>query len=71
MPNEDPNDALAFAAEIYGANPRAREFFQELGWTAVGFECHRMWLNGKATPQQSEGGAAQEGVFAVFDAAIG
>ena len=65
---------LSVTVEIWDGNPQAVKLFQELkdlGWGSLGVNYHRMWLNGQATPQQSEGGQAHSGMYAVFDSAIG
>lgn len=65
------HEKATLVTEIWGGNPDADKVFGELGWKPVGVEYHRMWVDGKAIPEWSEGGAAQKGVFAVFDAAVG
>lgn len=64
-------EARTITAEIWDGNPNAVGLFEELRWTSLGVEYHRMWLHGKATPQQAEGGLAHSGMYAIFDAAIG
>lgn len=71
MADEEINEKASLVAEVWTGNADALGVFEQLGWTPSGLEYHRMWLDGKATPQQSEGGLAQKGLFAVFDAAIG
>lgn len=65
------NDEASLVAEVWTGNPEGQAVFESLGWSPAGVEYHRMWLEGKATEAQSEGGMAGKGVFAVFDAAIG
>lgn len=57
--------------EVWGGNPEAIKVFKELGWEDAPVSYYRMWVDGKATPEQGKGGAAQEGVYAIFDAAVG
>lgn len=64
------NDAT-LVTEVWGANADAVGLFEELGWQDSGVMYHRMWVNGKAPPEQSQGGLSQKGVFAIFDAAVG
>lgn len=79
LPNESmhewPEDKVAaeatLVAEVWGGNAEAIQLFDELGWRSAGVDYYRMWVNGKATPEQSQGGASQAGVFAIFDAAVG
>ncbi|KAI4724438.1 hypothetical protein E4T49_07845 [Aureobasidium sp. EXF-10728] len=63
--------SYTLTAEIWDGNPHAVRLFEMLGWSLLGVDYHRMWLHGKATPQQSEGGLANSGMYAIFDAAIG
>ncbi|PVI04143.1 hypothetical protein DM02DRAFT_726055 [Periconia macrospinosa] len=58
-------------AEIFGSNTQARGLFKELGWESAGLDYHRMWLNGKATKEQQEGGKGVQGMYATFDACAG
>lgn len=71
LSDNEINENASLVAEVWTGNAQALGVFEELGWVPGGVEYHRMWLDGKATPQQSEGGLAQKGVFAIFDAAIG
>lgn len=64
-------DEATLVTEVWGGNPEAVKVFEELGWEEAPVSYYRMWVDGKATPEQSQGGAAQEGVFAIFDAAVG
>ncbi|KAJ9628647.1 hypothetical protein H2203_002549 [Taxawa tesnikishii (nom. ined.)] len=68
---EEISEKAQLAVEIWSGNPAAEALFTELGWQFLGVDYHRMWLGGEATPEQSEGGLAHKGMFAVFDAAIG
>ena len=68
---EEIVDKATLVTEVWCGNPDAEKVFEELGWKGVGVEYHRMWVDSKATEQWTEGGRAQKGVFAVFDAAIG
>ncbi|KAK3677882.1 hypothetical protein LTR78_001977 [Recurvomyces mirabilis] len=75
-PYEDMSEAeiaekAYITAEVWGGNPEAVKVFEQAGWTYAGVSYHRMWVGGKATPEFSEGGAAQQGVFAMMDAATG
>ena len=65
------NDEASMVAEVWIGNSEAQAVFESLGWRPAGVDYHREWLDGKATEAQSEGGLAAEGLFAVFDAAIG
>lgn len=58
-------------AEVWTGIPDAVTVFEELGWSYGGADYHRMWLKGTAPKAQSEGGLAQRGLYAIFDAAIG
>lgn len=73
--NEWSSDKIANEAtlvtEVWGGNPEAIKLFKELGWEEAPVSYYRMWVDSKATPEQSEGGAAQDGVYAIFDAAVG
>ncbi|KAK6001974.1 hypothetical protein QM012_002464 [Aureobasidium pullulans] len=73
MPQPRVENAAAhtITAEIWDGNPHAVKLFEMLGWSSLGVDYHRMWLQGKATPQQSQGGLAHTGMYAIFDAAIG
>ena len=64
-------DKATLVVEVWCGNPDAEKVFAGLGWTNVGIEYHRMWVDGKASAAWTEGGVAQEGVFAIFDAAVG
>ncbi|EME40948.1 hypothetical protein DOTSEDRAFT_74487 [Dothistroma septosporum NZE10] len=59
------------AAEVWSGNSEAIELFEELGWVSAGYEYYRMWFDGKAPLEQSDGGAAARGAYAFFDAATG
>jgi GNAT superfamily N-acetyltransferase len=61
----------SLVAEVFGANPDAKQVFEELGWTGVGVEYHRMWFGGRVPQEQREGGKGVKGMFAVFDAGCG
>ncbi|KAF2723897.1 hypothetical protein K431DRAFT_263728 [Polychaeton citri CBS 116435] len=65
------DDEASLVAEMWTGNPASAKMFEELGWGEAGVYYHRMWYEDKATPEQSEGGTAETGLFAVFDAAIG
>lgn len=65
------NEEASLVGEVWTGNPDAQAVFESLGWKPAGVDYHRMWLDGKATEAQSEGGSAAQGLFAVFDAAIG
>ncbi|KAF2153752.1 hypothetical protein K461DRAFT_276800 [Myriangium duriaei CBS 260.36] len=58
-------------AEIWTGNAGAEPLFEKFGWQNDNLQYARMWLDGKATPEQSEGGAAHRTMFSVYDAAIG
>lgn len=68
---EKISDEATLVTEVWGGNPEAVQVFEELGWEEVPVSYYRMWVNARATPEQSEGGAGQEGVYAIFDAAVG
>ncbi|KAH0376013.1 hypothetical protein KCU92_g9960, partial [Aureobasidium melanogenum] len=71
QPRQENSAAYTITAEIWDGNPQAVKLFEMLGWSSVGVNYHRMWLHGRATPQQSKGGLANSGMYAIFDAAIG
>ncbi|KAF2103656.1 hypothetical protein NA57DRAFT_69870 [Rhizodiscina lignyota] len=58
-------------AEIFMDNPGSLKLFEELGWKDAGVDYHRMWIDAKATPQQSPGGNGERECWAVFDASEG
>lgn len=64
-------DTAQLTVEVWCGNPAAVALFDNLGWKSIGVDYHRMWLNGTPTKEQDEGGLAHEGMFAIFDAAIG
>lgn len=64
-------DEATVVTEIWGGNSQALKLFEDLGWKQAGVEYFRMWVDAKATKEQSEGGLAQKAVYAIFDAAIG
>ena len=64
-------DEATLVTEVWGGNADAVALFDELEWQPAGVEYYRMWTDGKATAQQSTGGAARSGVYAIFDAAVG
>ena len=64
-------DKATLVVEVWDGNPDAENVFVRLGWANVGVEYHRMWVDGKANAEWTEGGLAQKGVFAIFDAAVG
>lgn len=57
--------------EVFGANAEARKVFEDLGWSDVGVEYHRMWYEGRVPEPQRDGGLGTTGMFAIFDAACG
>jgi hypothetical protein len=61
----------SFAIEAWPANVEAEKVFKGLGWTEVGIDYHRMWLNGKVPQEQMPGGKAEKAVYAMFDAGEG
>lgn len=67
----DISEKASITTEVWTGNATALPLFEKYGWREDGVEYARMWLNGKATPEQSEGGAAHSTMFAIFDAAIG
>ncbi|KAF2216880.1 hypothetical protein CERZMDRAFT_104487 [Cercospora zeae-maydis SCOH1-5] len=79
QPDDEMNDFTAeqiteratLVSEVWGGNADAVGLFEGLGWKAAGVDYYRMWANGNATPEQSKEGAAQEAVYAIFDAAVG
>lgn len=79
LPNEAMNewpaaqvvDNATLVAEVWGGNDDAVKLFDRFGWKPAGVEYYRMWVDGKAPIEQSEGGLAQKGVYAIFDAAVG
>lgn len=60
-----------FIAEAWAQNELACKIFKDAGWTNVGLDYHRMWLNGKAPEAQQSGGKADKEVYAMFDAGEG
>jgi hypothetical protein len=60
-----------FIAEVWVQNEQACRVFEEAGWTNVGVDYHRMWLNGKVPEAQQPGGKADKEVYAMFDAGEG
>jgi hypothetical protein len=68
---EDVVAGAQLVAEVWVGNVDAVAVFERLGWRDADVYYHRMWVDGQATPEFSEGGAAQRSVFAVFDAAVG
>jgi hypothetical protein len=64
-------ESAEISTAVWSGNPAAENLFTELGFELAGKDLHRMWLDGKATKEQSEGGRAQEHMFAVFDPTIG
>lgn len=58
-------------AEIWAQNEVACKVFEEAGWTDVGVDYHRMWLNGKVPSAQKPGGKTDKDVYAIFDAGEG
>ncbi|GIZ41790.1 hypothetical protein CKM354_000508400 [Cercospora kikuchii] len=79
LPNEEMNDCTAeqiteqatLVTEVWGGNADAIDLFGQLGWKPAGVDYYRMWVDGKATLEQSKDGAAQKSVYAIFDAATG
>jgi hypothetical protein len=61
----------SLVAEAWMGNPDGVKIFENLGWKWAGIDYHRMWLNGDVVPQQAPGGAAEKGMFAIFDAGEG
>ena len=59
------------AAEVSMENKGAVRLFEELGWKDAGVDYHRMWIDGKATPQLSKGGIGETHCWAIFDASEG
>ena len=64
-------DQATLIAEVWCGNPEAENVFEDLGWKGIRSEYHRMWVDGRPTEPWKEGGLAQKGVFAIFDAATG
>lgn len=60
-----------FVAEVWAQNEQACQVFEEAGWTNVGVDYHRMWLNGKVPEAQQPGGKADKEAYAMFDAGEG
>lgn len=56
----------SFIAEVWAQNGLACEVFEDAGWTNVGVDYHRMWLNGKVPD-----GKADKEIYAMFDAGEG
>lgn len=71
LTEDEIDDKATLVAEVWCGNPEAEKIFEELGWRGVGVDYHRMWVDSKATEEWTKGGLAQNGVFAIFDAAIG
>jgi hypothetical protein len=61
----------SFIAEVWAENKQACKVFEEAGWTNVGVDYHRMWLNGKVPEAQQPGGKAEKEAYAIFDAGEG
>jgi hypothetical protein len=70
-PDAEIVDRASLVVEVWGGNPVAMAVFERAGFKDAGVYYHRMWVDGKATPEFSEGGSAQREVFAIFDAAVG
>lgn len=64
-------EEATLVTEVWGGNPEAIKVFKDLGWEEAPVSYYRMWVDDRATPEQSKSGAAQEGVYAIFDAAVG
>ena len=71
LPENEISEKAMLASEVWCGNPEALNLFQGLGWKEAGVDYHRMWVDAKATPEWEKGGLAQQGVFAIFDAATG
>jgi GNAT superfamily N-acetyltransferase len=57
--------------EAWPANEAALGVFEDAGFTPLGVDYHRMWLNGAVPPEQDVGGRAETDVYAIFDAGEG
>ena len=68
---DEISDKGSLVTEIWCGNPETLKLFENLGWTPAGVDYHRMWMDSKAPSEWTDGGIAQKGVFAVFDAATG
>ncbi|KAM3424674.1 hypothetical protein BST61_g6661 [Cercospora zeina] len=79
LPDEEMNgftpeqitERATLVSEVWGGNADAVGLLESLDWKPAGVDYYRMWVNGHATPEQSREGAAEEGVYAIFDAAMG
>jgi len=67
LESEDGN----FIVEVWPQNEQAVKVFEEAGWSNVGIDYHRMWLNGVVPEPQRAGGKADKEVYAMFDAGEG
>lgn len=65
------NKDAMLTAEVYKSNEDALKMYEAQGWKDVGVDYHRMWIDAKATPQQSPGGTAEKCYWSIFDAAEG
>jgi hypothetical protein len=64
-------DDGSFITEVWAQNEQACKVFEEAGWTNVGVDYHRMWLDGKVPEAQKPGGRADKEAYAMFDAGEG
>jgi Acetyltransferase (GNAT) domain len=60
-----------FIVEVWPQNKDAIKAFEDEGFTHVGVDYHRMWLDGKVPDAQQQDGKASTLCYAVFDAGEG
>lgn len=57
--------------ELWLENGDAQGLFESLGWKSAGVDFHRMWVDSRQPEATRPGGKAENGMFAIFDAANG
>jgi GNAT superfamily N-acetyltransferase len=70
-PPPPPPQPMTIMVEAWPANVAAMGVFEDAGFTPLGVDYHRMWLNGAVPPEQDAGGRAETDVYAIFDAGEG
>lgn len=61
----------SIVAEVWMGNKNAQSVFLQAGFSGLGVDYHRMWLNGRVPAEQDKDGLAETNVFAMFDAGEG